>query len=103
RLRALLSSEWPGHESRRISASRKGRSTKDAETRRATRECLSPLTSCNVEAPYRVASCTWLGFRLMHRVDGEDRMRVGSACPHFGGDPNCFHEFLFGRAFFQSE
>jgi hypothetical protein len=39
----------------------------------------------------------------MHRVDREDRMRVRGAAPHFGGDPNRFHELLFGRALFQCE
>src|SRR5438552_11615102 len=39
----------------------------------------------------------------MHCVDGDDRMRVGGAGPHFSGDPNRFHELLFGRALFQCE
>jgi len=29
-------------------------------------------------------------------------VRVGGAGAHFGGDPNRFHQFLFGRPFFQS-
>ena len=39
----------------------------------------------------------------MHRVDGNDRVRIRRACTHFGGDPNRFHELLFGRSLFQCE
>ena len=39
----------------------------------------------------------------MHRVDGNDRMRVGGAGPHLGGNPDRFHDLLFGRALLQCE
>src|SRR5437773_2396821 len=54
-------------------------------------------------ARQRLASCASLGVTLIHRVDGEDRMRVGSAGPHLGRHPNRFHEFLFGCALLHCE
>src|SRR5579864_1430647 len=56
-----------------------------------------------IRTRYHVASRTWRGFRLMHRIDGEGRVRVGGAGAHFGGDPNRFHDLLFGHALFQCE
>jgi hypothetical protein len=47
---------------------------------------------------YRIALRARLGFRLIHRIDGEDRMRIGTAGSHLRGNPNRFHDLLFGRA-----
>ncbi len=47
---------------------------------------------------YGFASIVAVGPRdSIHRIEGENRMRIGSAGPHLGGDPNRFHELLFGR------
>src|SRR5207248_1631603 len=38
------------------------------------------------------ASCASLGFCLLHRINGEGRMSIGSTGPHFSRNPNRFHE-----------
>ena len=38
---------------------------------------------------------TRLRFRVIHRIDSEDGVRIRSAGPHFGGNPYGSHDFLF--------
>src|SRR5690606_20363885 len=36
--------------------------------------------------------------RGIHRVEGDDRVRIGAAGTHLGGDPDRLHDLLLGRA-----
>ncbi len=44
-----------------------------------------------------------LGLAATHYIEGKKRLRESATRSHLGGNPNCFHDLLFGGAFLQSE
>lgn len=55
------------------------------------------LPCCNALS-HGLASRGRFDIRPIHRVDGDERMRICGTGPHLSGNPDRLHDLLFGRA-----